>query len=90
MTEEAIKLKAQIFARGYLISDILSKFYISLGLSRDQIMQMHERAAKMLGAQTIPGADPVQADMWTSEIQTAVSHLQSEAVKMWERATAQG
>lgn len=70
-----MKLLARIFALEYLFTDAMSKVYAATHLTAGQIDSLHADAKAMLSNVTLPGLDPAQSDMWSNELETAISGL---------------
>lgn len=84
MTESELKLQARLIAIEYVLGNAVANIYALAGLSKANIEQMHKDAKTLLSKETLPGADPAQADMWLSEIEEAVTKIQSASLEMWE------
>jgi len=52
------------------------------GSPQDTIFKSHEKGRKMQRSETIPGLDPVKADMMMAEVQTAVEEMLSSIEEM--------
>ena len=83
MSEEEMKLEARLLALEHVLHNLLANFYLIGNFSRAQIEAGHSASAASLSRETLPGADPVQADMWLAEIRDAVTELQSSALQNW-------
>jgi hypothetical protein len=90
MTEQEMKLEARLLALEYLVGN-LSVFLHRFNRSTpEQIWAIHDGAKQLLSQQTIPGADPAQADQMMDEIQIAVERVLSSIESMAGAARKKG
>jgi hypothetical protein len=84
MTEQEMKLRARLYAMEHVLTNTMAILYLLCGFTREQIVEGHQATFEGLSKETLPGADPAQADMWMDELQQAVASLQSQALQSWE------
>jgi hypothetical protein len=84
MTEQEMKLETRLIAIEHVLENLIATVYLMAGFSQQQIEVAHQKASTALSVDTLPGADPVQADMWMSEIEASVSKIQSAAYDFWK------
>jgi hypothetical protein len=82
-SEKEMKLQTRLFAIEHVLYNTLANVYLLCEFSREQIVSGHRATTEGRQHETIPGADPAQADMWLSEIERAVTLLQSHALQNW-------
>lgn len=75
MTEDEVKLQARLFAIEYMLANAFMFLHRIARSSSDDILEAHRQVREMLHWETLPGIDPVQADMMLGEIQEAVEKI---------------
>jgi hypothetical protein len=75
MTEAEVKLQARLFAIEYLLENVFIVLHRIVKTSPESVLELHRRIREMLSLETIPGVDPVQADMMLAEMQEAVEKI---------------
>ncbi len=82
MTESELKLEARLLAIEYMIANAYTLLHRLFQSPPEAILKTHEKAREMLRLQTIPGADPAQADQMLGEVQAAVEDILTSIEEM--------
>jgi hypothetical protein len=81
-SEQELKLEARLIAIEYMLANVYTLLHRIFRSPPAAILQTHEKAREMLRTQTIPGLDPVKADMMLGEVQTAVEEILTSIEEM--------
>jgi transposase len=82
MNEDQLKLEARLIAIEYMLANVYALLHRLFGTPPEAILKNHEKAREMLRVETIPGLDPVMADMMMAEVQAAVEDMLSSIEEM--------
>lgn len=86
-TEPQLKLEARLAAIEYMVAHTLSRLYIMLGVTDEQLDEMEAVSRATLSRMTLQGVEPVVGDMFTAEIQDNIERLTAVAREMRDLTT---
>jgi hypothetical protein len=82
MTEAELKMEARLLAIEYLVGNLYVLMFRMNRKGLNDISAAHQILRQQMSRETIPGADPVQADQMLAEMQTAVERILASIEEM--------
>ncbi|NLR97188.1 hypothetical protein HGP17_10115 [Rhizobium sp. P38BS-XIX] len=74
-TEPQLKLEARLAAIEYMVAHTLSRLYLMLGVTDEQLDEMEVVSRGTLSRMTLAGVEPVVGDMFAGELQDNIERL---------------
>lgn len=75
MTEDEIKLAAEIAALQFLMVEVMKRLYLATGIGPEGAKQIREGMLKLMRSTGVPGINPALSDHFSSEVQSAVESI---------------